>query len=169
MVRVILADDHKILRQGLVSLLKSEHDLEIIAEAPNGLEAARLVSELRPDVLIADLRMGGLNGIKLARLVRDRFPETITIILSMFGAEAYVLEALEAGAKGYVVKESSVSELIVAIREVMAGNYFISPEINSERIRKACTEQAEKQRKSRPGNPWLRNIHGGDEEAYGKA
>ena len=134
MVNVVLVDDHKIFRQGLRVLLESEPDIEVIGEAANGDDAAALVRELKPDILVADIRMPGLNGIELARVARECSPKTATIVLSMFGDEVYALEALEAGARGYVVKESSFEELILAVREALASRYFISQTLNAERV-----------------------------------
>ncbi len=132
MLRVLLVDDHKILRQGLRLLLESEPDIEVIGEAADGAEAVAMVTDLHPDVLIADLRMPGLNGIELTSIVRECSPETITVVLSMYADEVYVRKAIQAGAKGYVLKESSYDELVIAIREAMAGRCFISPGLNLE-------------------------------------
>jgi two-component system, NarL family, response regulator NreC len=133
-IKVVLADDHKIVRQGLRVLLESETDIEVVAEASNGLEAAPLVERIKPDILVADIRMPGLSGIELTRSVVKTSPGTAVIILSMFGDEAYVIEGFQAGARAYVAKESSVEELVLAIREVLAGRKFISGSVSSERV-----------------------------------
>jgi DNA-binding NarL/FixJ family response regulator len=134
MVKVVLVDDHKIFRQGLRVLLESEPDIKVIGEAANGDDGAIMVHELKPDILVADIRMPGLTGIQLSRAARESSPNTATIVLSMFGDEVYALEALEAGAMGYVVKESSFEELILAVREALASRYFISQTLDAEGV-----------------------------------
>lgn len=140
-VGIMLADDHTIFRQGLRLLLEGEPDMKVVAEVGSGTEAAEAMVRVRPDVLITDLRMPGLNGIELTKKVKKLSPETKVIILSMFGDKAYILRALENGAKGYVVKESSASELVLAIREALAGRCFVSESVMTDRIRKRCNQE----------------------------
>lgn len=130
MIRILLADDHKILRQGLRALLESEKDFTVVGEASNGIEAAEKAMDLHPDVLIADLRMPGLNGIETISKVREISPQTRTIILSMYSDDAYIKSAFFYGAKGYVLKDSSFDELVKAVREAILGKCFISAAIN---------------------------------------
>jgi two-component system, NarL family, response regulator NreC len=131
---LLLADDHLIVRQGLRALLATETDLRLVGEASEGLEAVRLAERLRPDVLVLDLMMPGLNGLDVARQVARRSPETRMVILSMHAHEAYVLEALLAGASAYVLKESSSDELVKAIRAVTSGRRYLSPPLSEEAL-----------------------------------
>lgn len=131
---VVLADDHQVVRQGLRSLLEAEGDIAIVGEANDGLETAKMVEELQPDVLVVDLMMGGMNGIEVARHVTKRSPKTKTVILSMYGNEGYVMEALRVGARAYVLKEATASELLHAIREVMVGRRYLSAPLSEQAI-----------------------------------
>jgi two-component system, NarL family, response regulator NreC len=131
---LLLADDHQIVRQGLRALLAAETDLRLVGEAAEGLEAVRLAERLRPNVLVLDLMMPGLNGLDVTRHLARRVPETRVVILSMHAHEAYVLEALLAGASAYVLKESSSDELVKAIRAVTAGRRYLSPPLSEEAL-----------------------------------
>jgi len=133
-ITLVLADDHQIFREGLRALLAGEPDLQVIGEAGNGLEAIRLVEQLKPDVLVLDLMMPGLNGYEAAHQVRQRVPSTRIIVLSMHTNEAYVLRALKCGAAGYVLKGSGMTELVQAIREVSQGRRYLSPPLSERAI-----------------------------------
>ncbi|MBE0480143.1 MAG: response regulator transcription factor [Dehalococcoidia bacterium] len=126
MTTIVLADDHKIVRQGIRVLLESEPDLSVIGEAANGTEAISLVNELKPDILVVDLKMPGLNGIEVTRRVTRACPGTRVVVLSMYDNEAYVVSALEAGARGYVRKEASADDLVCAIHAVVDGKRYLS-------------------------------------------
>jgi two-component system, NarL family, response regulator NreC len=128
-IKVVLADDHPIVRQGLRNLLNSELDFKVIGEASDGLKALELVDTLRPDVLVVDLMMPVLNGMEVIRRAKHSAPGLRIIVLSMQNADAYVVEALKSGAAGYVLKDTGPAELIQAIREVVAGQRYLSPEI----------------------------------------
>jgi DNA-binding NarL/FixJ family response regulator len=134
MVKLVLADDHHIVRQGLRSLLEEEADFKVIGEVSDGLEAVRMVESLKPDVLVLDLMMGGLNGIEVTRQVSKQSTKTAIIILSMYNNEAYVLEALRAGAKGYVLKDSTAAELVKAVREAVIGRHYLSASLSERAI-----------------------------------
>jgi len=142
MTTIVLADDHHVVRQGLRSLLEAEPDFSIVGEAGDGLEAAQLVERLQPDVLVLDLMMPGLNGLEVTRQVSQRSPQTHVVILSMHPNEAYVLEALRAGAAAYVIKESTSAELVRAVREAVAGRRYLSPPL-SERAIEVYMQKAE--------------------------
>ena len=133
-VTVLLADDHPIVRQGLRLLLEAEPDFRIVGEAGDGLEAVGLVERLKPDVLVLDLMMPGLNGLDVARQVSQRSPETRIVILSMQDNEAYVLQALRNGAAGYVLKQSTSDELVRAVRAVITGRRYLSPPLSERAI-----------------------------------
>jgi DNA-binding NarL/FixJ family response regulator len=134
MITIILADDHRILRQGVRVLLESEPDFSILAEANNGPEAIRMVELFHPDILVLDLIMPGMSGLEVTGVVRNRFPKTNIVILTMRDNEAYVIEALHAGAQGYVIKNSSSEELAHTIREVAEGRCYLSPPLSEEVI-----------------------------------
>ena len=138
---LLLADDHPIVRQGLRALLAAETDLRLVGEAAEGLEAVRLAERLRPDVLVLDLMMPGLNGLDVTRHVARRVPETHVVILSMHAHEAYVAEALQAGAVAYVLKDARAEELMRAVREAVAGRRYLSPSISEQAVR-AYTEKS---------------------------
>jgi DNA-binding NarL/FixJ family response regulator len=137
---LVLADDHRIVRQGLRALLATEPEFRLVGEAADGLEAVRLVERLRPDVLVLDLMMPGLGGLEVARRVARQSPSTRTVILSMYANEAYVVEALRAGAAAYVLKESGAEELIQAVRAAAAGDRFLSPSISEHALRAYARE-----------------------------
>lgn len=132
-VTVLLADDHPIVRQGLRHLLEAEPDLKIIGEASDGLQAVQLTEKFKPNVLIVDIMMPDLNGLEVLRQVKDRSPATCSIVLSMQSADVYVVEALKAGALGYVLKETGPSELVNAVQQVIGGKRYLSPRL-SERL-----------------------------------
>lgn len=132
-VTVLLADDHPIVRQGLRHLFDAEPDLKIVGEASDGLQAVQLTEKFKPNVLIVDIMMPGLNGLEVLRRVKDRSPSTCSIVLSMQSADVYVVEALKSGALGYVLKETGPSELINAVQQVIAGKRYLSPML-SERL-----------------------------------
>jgi two-component system response regulator NreC len=131
---IVLADDHHIIRQGLRSLLESESDLKVIGEASDGLEAIRLCEQKTPDVLVVDMVMKGMNGIEVTRQVSKSCPTTAIVVLSMYDNENYVVEAMQSGAKAYVVKETTANELVRAIREARAGHRYLSPPLSERAI-----------------------------------
>lgn len=130
MIKIILADDHDVVRHGVKSLLKTEKDLYVAGEANNGLEVQDLIDKEKPDLLIVDLMMPGLNGLEVLRRVHKSHPQIRIIVFSMHAEEAFILQALSNGATGYVLKDASVEYLIPAIREVMKGRRFLSPPIS---------------------------------------
>jgi two-component system response regulator NreC len=129
-IRVLLADDHTIVRKGLRSLLDEEIDIEVIGEAENGREAIEKTEALQPDIIVMDHTMPVLNGLEATRQIRQRFPETHVLILTMHTNEEYVFQFLEAGAAGYLVKESAPNELVAALRAIQRGESFLSPTIS---------------------------------------
>lgn len=139
MTEIVLADDHKVVRQGLRALLEAESDFRVVGETGDGLEAVQLVERLKPDVLVLDLMMPGLSGLEVTRQVGRLSPQTRVVVLSMHASQAYVLEALRNGAAGYVLKESSTEDLVRALREVTAGRRYLSAPL-SERAIEAYVE-----------------------------
>ena len=125
--RIVLVDDHQIVRVGLKSLLERETGFQVVGEAGDGREALTVVKELAPDVVIMDIAMPGLNGIDATIRVRADHPQVKIIILSMHLERAYIVETLKAGASGYLLKERAVDELVHAIRAVTAGRKYLSP------------------------------------------
>ena len=123
---IVLADDHHVVRKGMRAVLEAEADFRLVGEASDGLEAVQLVERLRPDVLVLDLMMPGLNGLEVTRQVGKRSPQTHILILSMHAGDDYVLEALRTGATGYVLKDTGMAELVKAVRETVAGRRYLS-------------------------------------------
>jgi two-component system response regulator NreC len=142
MIKIILADDHQVVRKGLKALLSAEQDFSIIGEAGDGLETVKLVEQLQPDILILDLMMSGINGLEVTRQLNKKCPKTGIVILSMHSNEAYVLEALRSGAKAYILKESPPEELVRAIHDVAAGRRYLSSPL-SDRAIEAYTQRTE--------------------------
>ena len=131
-LRIIIADDHTLVRAGLVTLMTRMDDVEVVGEANNGREAVRLVRDLEPDIALMDIAMPELNGLEAAdRLHRDH-PKTKVIILSMHANEEYVAQALRAGASGYLLKDAATTELDMAIKAVAQGQFYLSPSISRQ-------------------------------------
>ena len=128
-IRVVLADDHRIVRHGLRSLLEKERDIEVVAEAANGREAVHLARELRPDVVVMDLSMPDLNGIEATRQVLEEDPDAKVLALSMHSDKRFVAGVLSAGASGYLLKDCALDELVRAIRTVAVNQTYLSPSI----------------------------------------
>lgn len=124
--RVLLADDHTLVRQGLRALLEREPGIEVIAEAEDGPQALESVERCRPQVAVLDISMPRLNGLEAARRIAELAPETKVILLSMYQSPEYVREALRAGVRGYVLKENAAEELVEAIRRVAGGGYHFA-------------------------------------------
>ena len=133
-IRVLLADDHNLVRAGIRSLIQELAGVEVIAEASDGREALSLIEINRPDVVLMDIAMSGLNGLEAtARVVRD-FPDVRVIILSMHANEEYVWQALRSGAAGYMLKDAGTAELELAIKAVARGETYLSPPISKQVI-----------------------------------
>ncbi len=128
-VRILLADDHTMVRQGLRKVLEEHREWEVVAEASNGREAVRLAEEHKPDVAIIDVAMPLLNGIETTRQIVKRLPTTRVLVLSMHADEAYVTQILQAGATGYLLKDSADVDLMQAVSAVSIGKSFFSPSI----------------------------------------
>jgi len=125
--KVLLVDDHDVVRTGLKGLLKIEPDLEVIGEASNGLEAIEALRDLRPDVVLMDVAMPVMNGLEATRIISKKYPDCLVLALTAHEDKEYFFEMLAAGAKGYITKQAASEELIAAIRSVAAGHVYLQP------------------------------------------
>lgn len=132
--RVILADDHILIRAGIKSLLENIKGIEVVAEASNGREALDLIRKNKPDIVLLDIAMSELNGLEVAEHVSKEIPEVSVIILSMHANEEYVVQALKTGAAGYLLKDSAPTELEIAVNAVMRGETYLSPAISKNLV-----------------------------------
>ena len=130
--KIVIAEDHTILRAGLRALLSGQNDLEVIGEAGDGREAVRKIDTLQPDLLLIDLSMPKLNGIEAIREIKSRHPEIKIIVLTVHKSDEYIIAALKAGANGYMLKDASQNELLLAIDYVINGKTFLSPSISDK-------------------------------------
>lgn len=128
MIRVLLADDHRIVREGLVGLLEEGGECKVVAEASDGLEAVELALKHRPDVAVIDLTMPHLSGLEAVRRIHEQLPETRILILTVHEEEEYVIPMVRAGASGYLVKDTAAAELLKAVRQLHAGHAFFGPQ-----------------------------------------
>jgi len=129
-IRILLADDHTVMRNGLRLLLERQPNLSVVGEASDGRETVRAAESFSPDVVVMDIAMPNLNGIEAARQITAARPETAIVILSMHSDESYVIRALKAGARAYLLKDSAEGDLIAAIRAISEGKSFFSPAIS---------------------------------------
>lgn len=141
-IRIVLADDHVLVRQGLKSLLERE-GFQVVAEASDGQEAVRHVESLKPDIVVMDISMPTLNGLNAAREMGRSSPQTKTILLTQHDESQYIREALEAGVKGYVLKNQVASDLLLAIRQISRGQVYLSPGV-SRAVMEAYQSKSEK-------------------------
>jgi DNA-binding NarL/FixJ family response regulator len=138
-IRVLLADDHILVRQGIRQFLEEAGDIAVVAEAGDGAEAIRMVEEHQPDVAILDIRMPEVTGVEATRRIKERFPQVRVLILTAYDDDPYVFALLQAGADGYVLKTASADELVRAVRAVGRGSSALSPEIASKVIRQVAS------------------------------
>ena len=133
-ITIVLADDHHLIRRGLRALLETEADFSVVGEAADGLQAAQLVERLKPNILVIDFIMPGLNGLEVARRVKQCSTKTRVLLLSMYTNESYVLEAFRNGAAGYVLKDSTADDLVRAVRQIAAGHRYLSAPLSERAI-----------------------------------
>ena len=133
-MKILISDDHEIVREGLKQLISAQKDMEVVGEACDGQETLAKAKSLRPDVLLLDITMPRLNGLETLCLLKETLPDLRVVVFSMHKKEAYVRQALAAGALGYVVKASPSTEVLTAIRAAYRGKYFLSHDINAEVI-----------------------------------
>jgi len=129
-VRLLIADDHKIFRQGIIKLLEEESDLQVVGEAADGREVVKKATELKPDIILMDIAMANLNGLEATKQIKKVLPESKIIMLTMHKNEEYVLQSFQAGATGYILKEGAVEELVSAIRSIHQDKSFLSPTVS---------------------------------------
>ncbi len=128
-IRVLLADDHAILREGLASLMEKQRDIRVVGEASDGDECLEKADLLRPDIVVMDIKLPGMSGIEACRLLKSRFPEMKVLMLSMYEDFGYVNRAIQAGADGYLLKKAAGSELVQAVRRAVRGEKAFSPQV----------------------------------------
>src|SRR5882762_6396942 len=138
-IAVLLVDDHTVVRQGLRALLAAEGDIEVVGEAENGRQAVMLARKTPPDVVVMDVAMPLLNGLEATRQILKSLPATKVLVLTSYGDEDCVAQMMQAGASGYLIKQTAANDLLKAIREVQKGNAFFSPAI-AKRLRDQCRE-----------------------------
>lgn len=126
-IRVLIADDHTIVRQGLVGILQASEDIEVVGEAADGAEAVEKAQKLKPDVVVLDVSMPHLSGLEAARRIRESVPATRVLVLTMHDDEEYVLKMVRAGASGYLLKDSAASELLAGIHALKSGKAYFGP------------------------------------------
>jgi two-component system, NarL family, response regulator NreC len=143
---VFLADDHTIVRKGLLSLLLDREDINVVGEAENGRDAVIQIEQLQPDVVVMDITMPLLNGLEATRQIKRRWPHIQVVILTVHTAEEYIFQILQAGASGYIVKQAAPKELIMAIWAAHTGKTFLSPSISHTVVQEYITHAR--------GNPW---------------
>jgi DNA-binding NarL/FixJ family response regulator len=129
MIRVLVVDDHPVVRHGLMAILRWEKDIELVGDAADGLEAVRLILQERPDVVLLDLRLPQLSGIEVMRRVRPKVPETRFLVLTTYDTDEYIAPALAAGAQGYLLKDAEPDDLTRAIRALMRGGAALEPKV----------------------------------------
>jgi len=133
-VRIVIAEDHTILREGLRSLLSSDPNLEVVGEAEDGREAIQCVERFKPNLILTDLSMPRMNGMEAIKEIKRQSPETKILVLTVHKAEEYILSTFQAGADGYLLKDSTHAELVMAVKKVLSGKHYISPEISEKVI-----------------------------------
>lgn len=148
-IRVFLADDHAVVRDGLRLLLEAQNDITIVGDAADGRQAVRQVQKLKPDVVVMDLAMPELNGIEAARQIQSTCPGIRVVILSMYSSKEYILQALEAGVRGYLLKESAGREVVAAVRSVYSNQRYLSANIK-ESILNSYLDQRQSNRQLNP-------------------
>ncbi len=150
-LRILIADDHKIVREGLRMILQQEQDMVVVAEANTGVEALSLAEKLVPDLALMDVSMPEMNGIETTQRLLEMLPQTYVLILSMCAEEEFVVEALSAGAKGYLLKDCAATDLVVAIRNVATGGIYLSQKVTALIVKEYIQRNAEPSAQSASG------------------
>lgn len=149
MIRVLIADDHHVVRRGLLFFLKTQKDIEVVGEAKNGLEAVELVEALQPDIVLMDLVMPEMDGIQATKKIKSRWPNIAILMLTSFSDKDHVLPAIEAGAAGYQLKDIEPDDLVSSIRQIINGENIIHP---------AATSQLEETLREEENLPHVKNV-----------
>lgn len=147
-IRILVADDHTVIRRGIVGLLNAQADMEVIEEAGNGREAVARTETAKPDVVLLDVAMPELNGLGATRMIKDQSPDVQVLILTMHDREDYLFQALRAGASGYVLKGADTDDLLTAVRSVAHGHVYLFPPVAKDLL-----------------NDYLRRVRSGEDEA----
>lgn len=134
MIKVLIADDHKIFRDGLKSLMEGESDIKVIGDAADGNQVLLLLQNLQPDVILMDISMGEAGGIATTQIVREKYPDIKVLVLSMHSESSYILKMLELGASGYMLKDAGKAEMLSAIRTVASGNSYYSSAVSAKLV-----------------------------------
>ena len=152
--RVVIADDHVLIRQGLKTMLSRQPDVEIVGEAENGREALELCRSLRPDLILMDVRMPEMNGLQATQAIKKEFPQASVLIVTSHEDPDYLFEAIKAGCAGYVLKEAGQEELTTVIRKVLDGESLLDPQLSAQLLQRMVDEA---QKKDEPGEALLSN------------
>ena len=152
-IRVLIAEDHTIVRQGLSALLRSEPDIEVVGEASDGLEATEMAKKLIPDLVLMDIAMRNLNGLDATRKIKKLFPQTKVLALTVYDNEEIIFQILKAGASGYLIKDSAMTDLVSAIRAIHQGDSYLSPSISRKVIEEYIRKAELGEKKRRKGSP----------------
>lgn len=134
-VRVLLIDDHALFREGLRSILRYYDDVEVVGEAASGAEAIAQVGTLRPDIVVMDIAMPGMNGVEATRVIREQYPDTRVLVLSQYNDPNYVTAAVKSGASGYMLKQAAGADLVTALRAIASGEVFLHPAVSAAMVR----------------------------------
>ena len=150
LMQIVIVDDHDLARESLRDMLTDEPDIEVVGEAANGREAIALCSHLRPDIVLMDVRMPQMDGLEATREIKQRLPKISVLMVTMHENPDYLLEALRAGAAGYILKDASQEEVVTAVRQVLAGESPLDPELAARLLRRMADE-TQKQKSSLRG------------------
>jgi DNA-binding NarL/FixJ family response regulator len=157
MIKVLIADDHHVVRRGLLFFLKTQKDIEVVGEAKNGLEAVQLVESLQPDVVLMDLVMPEMDGIQATEQIKAKWPDVKVLMLTSFSDQDHIVPALQAGASGYQLKDIEPDELVESIRQIMRGENTIHPEANMQ-LEKGLRENENKPHVKNPLTPREQDV-----------